>query len=133
MKKKILISCIVIVYMGGVVQGARIRRDNINKCGPVKVLSSRKMQDEDTYEVVLADWTTPESLLDWADSIMQMYYTNKLPGVYIVDQADNVDISVYLTMQMWKQNIPYFEIEYHRADGYYKVNSRKRKKKLLGG
>lgn len=133
MKKKILISCIVIVYMGGVVQGARIRRDNINKCGPVKVLSSRKMQDEDTYEVVLADWTTPESLLDCADSIMQMYYTNKLPGVYIVDQADNVDISVYLTMQMWKQNIPYFEIEYHRADGYYKVNSRKRKKKLLGG
>ena len=121
MKKKVLIYCIVIVYMGGVVQGARIRRDNINKCGPVKVLSSRKVQDKDMYEVVLADWTVPQSHLDWADNIMQMYYTNKLPGVYIVDQADNVDILVYLTMQMWKKNIPYFVIQYNNITGNYKV------------
>lgn len=123
MKKKILISCIVIVYMGGVVQGAKVRKDCLKKYDSVRVLSSRKMQNEDMYEVVLADWTASKSQLDWANNIMQMYYTNKLPGVYIVDQADNVDILVY--MQMWKQNIPYFEIEYHRADGYYKVNSRK--------
>ena len=117
---------IILMYMGGVVQGARIRRDNINKCGPVKVLSSRKMQDEDTYEVVLADWTTPESLLDCADSIMRMYYTNKLPGVYIVDQADNVDILVYLTMQMWEKNIPYFVIQYNNITGNYKVRRRRK-------
>ena len=126
MKKKFLLSVIILVYMGGVVQGAKVRKDCLKKYDSVRVLSSRKMQDEDTYEVVLADWTTPESLLDCADSIMQMYYTNKLPGVYIVDQADNVDILVYLTMQMWEKNIPYFVIQYNNITGSYKVRRRRK-------
>ena len=115
MKKKILISCIVIVYMGGVVQGARIRKNNVNKWISVKVMSSHKNITEngstDTYEIVLSNWTLPVSQLDWAEDIMYMYQENILPGIYIVGDADTVEMAVYLTIDMWQRNMPYFVMD----------------------
>lgn len=130
MKKKIFLSMIILMYMGGVVQGARIRRNNINKCGSVKVLSSWKMLTEkgmtDKYEIVLTNWTLPVNQLDWADSIMQMYQENTLPGIYIVDGADTVEMAVYLTIDMWQRNMPYFVVEYNTITRYCRIRRRRK-------
>ena len=134
MKKQILICCIVIVYMGGVVQGARIRKNNVNKWNSVKVISSHKNITEsgsmNKYEIVLTNWTLPMSQLYWADSIMQMYQENSLPGIYIVDGADTVEMAVYLTIDMWQQNMPYFVVEYNTITRYCRI--RRRRKALCG-
>ena len=130
MKKKILISCIVIVYMGGVVQGARIRKNNVNKWNSVKVMSSHKNITEngstDTYEIVLSNWTLPVSQLDWAEDIMYMYQENILPGIYIVGDADTVEMAVYLTIDMWQRNIPYFVVEYNTITRYCRIRRRRK-------
>lgn len=130
MKKKFLLSVIILVYMGGVVQGAKVRRDCLKKCDSVRVLSSRKMLTEkgttDKYEIVLTNWTLPVNQLDWADSIMQMYQENTLPGIYIVDGADTVEMAVYLTIDMWQRNIPYFVVEYNTITRYCRIRRRRK-------
>lgn len=130
MKKKVLICCIVIVYMGGVVQGAKIRKNMPEKCNTVSILSSQKILAENTsvdrYEIVLIDWAIPRSQMDWAEDIMKMYLQNSLPGVYITNVADMAEISVYLTSEMWQESIPYFIVQYNNITGSYKVRRRRK-------
>lgn len=130
MKKKVLICCIVIVYMGGVVQGTKIRKNMPEKCNTVSILSSQKILAENTsvdrYEIVLIDWAIPRSQMDWAEDIMKMYLQNSLPGVYITNVADMAEISVYLTSEMWQESIPYFIVQYNNITGSYKVRRRRK-------